>query len=120
MSPVSIGELLSLASSLGRAIAEQPRFLAVRDAEARVLSDPESRSLTDELERLRKRIASRESKGEEGSTEELQALRTIEERVRAEPKLQHLARAQADFAQMMNEVQERLYKELRATLREES
>ena len=109
--PLTIGEILGLATRLGGALAEQPRFQAVRDAESEVLSDSKSRGLAERLEVLRERIERRDLAGEPRSAmqEDLDALQRTEEDVRADPKLQNLVRAQADFAQMMNEVQRHIY-----------
>ncbi|MBI1850394.1 MAG: YlbF family regulator [Planctomycetes bacterium] len=114
--PLTIGEILDLATRLGGALAEQPRFRAVRDAESEVLADSKSRGIAERLEDLRERVGKRDRAGESRSAmqDDLDALQRIEEEVRADPKLQNLARAQADFAQMMNEVHGRIYAALSA------
>jgi cell fate (sporulation/competence/biofilm development) regulator YlbF (YheA/YmcA/DUF963 family) len=112
--PKTLRELLEIAASLGKALAEQPRFAAIRAAEDAVIADPKSRALADELDRERERAASREMRGEAPSEEERQAQRRLEESVRADSKLQDLARVQADFAQLLNEVHEEIYRHLRS------
>jgi cell fate (sporulation/competence/biofilm development) regulator YlbF (YheA/YmcA/DUF963 family) len=112
--PHTLSEILDLATRLGRALADQPRFQAVRDAETAVIEDAKSRGLAEDLERLRESIERRRDAGEPDAAiqSEFDVLRRVEESVRADSKLQQLARAQADFAQMMNEVHARIYGEL--------
>jgi len=97
-------EVLRLASELGRRIAQHERFLSLREAERLVEEDAATRELLCEAEEHRQRIAYLEAEGRPVEPEVKRTLRRLEEEIRMNDKLQVLARAQADYMELMNEV----------------
>lgn len=105
-------EILSLASRLGRRIAGHERFAKLRSLEDAVESDKEARSLLESLERQRRKIAQLEAETKPISPEDKRELQRLGDAVHADPKLQDLMKAQADFMEMMNKVNEAIRAEL--------
>ena len=97
-------QLLNLASKLGKLIAEHERFRKLRAAENAVNADAQTRSLVEALEAQRRKIADLEAKLQPVEPEDKHELQRLTEVVHANPKLQALAEAQADYFELMNKI----------------
>ena len=104
-----------LASKLGKLIAKEERYERLREAENAIQADPELRKTLDTFERQRERIAQLEAEQKPIEPEEKRELQQLTETVHANPKLQELARAQADYMEMMNSVNTAIRSEMDAT-----
>jgi cell fate (sporulation/competence/biofilm development) regulator YlbF (YheA/YmcA/DUF963 family) len=97
-------DLLALAERLGAAIASDARFLRLRDVENRVLTRPELKRLMEEYEQARLTIETKERNLKPVEPEEKRAYAAVARRVQDEADLRDLARAQADYAALMESV----------------
>jgi len=105
-------EIVRLARELGRNIARHERFLSLREAEKAVEEDGETRELLRRAQEQREKVARLEAEGKPVEPEDKRALQRLNEAVRDNAKLQHLARAQADYMELMNRVNAAIRAEL--------
>ena len=104
--------LIALAGRLGKAIRDTERFSRLRQAEEALEADEEARKALSEAEALQRQIAEREAEGKPVEPEEKHRLADLQSAVHASQTLQGLARAQADYMELMNEVNGAIRNEL--------
>ena len=105
-------EIVRRADLLGELIRRNDRFKELRAAEKDVESDDDAKKLVDDLNSLAQRIAEKEHKQQPIEPEDKRALAGAREAVAGNEKLKRLSRAQADFAEMMNLVNDAIRRKL--------
>ena len=101
-------EVLELAGRLSRAIARSSRFLDLREAESAVVADGDARRLIERREEVLSGLAEKEARQQPIEPEEKRELRSLDEQVKTHPRLSALWKAQADFQEMLNLVNEKI------------
>jgi cell fate (sporulation/competence/biofilm development) regulator YlbF (YheA/YmcA/DUF963 family) len=96
--------VIVLAERLGQAIAETERFVRLREAEKAVRASAEARKALDDCEAYQRVLARKEAERRPIEPEEKHRLADLEATVHGNATLQDLARAQADYMEMMNRV----------------
>ena len=108
--------ILELATKLADMLASDPRFTTLRTLEHHVLKDPEMRRLLEDYEKSRMALDHKQRNFHPISPDEKRAHAEVTQRVHAVPVLLDLARAQADYAQMMDAVNRAIHERLQAGL----
>jgi len=101
-------EALELANKLGRAIARSDRFKDLREAEATAMGNEEAVQKLKERDEILKDLHKKEQAGEPIEVSEKHALAEVDEWVRSSMELAQLFKAQADFQELMNLVNEQI------------
>ena len=104
--------ILKLARDLGKQIAKHERFQALRQAEETVRNDAETRDLLAAAERQRKSLAEKESARKPIEPAEKHEMQRLNEALETNENLQPLAKAQADYLQLMKRVDEAIREQL--------
>ncbi len=97
-------DILTKAEELGKAIAESERFKAVQADRNEVEADKTLQADLDALEKLSQKTAQLEKEVKPVEPEDKRRLRELQQKVAGDQNLQKLARAEADFAELMNRV----------------
>lgn len=97
-------DITALAEQLGARIAEDARFRKLRDVENRVLARPELKTLMEEYEQARLTMAHKERNFQPIEPAEKRTYADVARRVQEEAVLRELAKAQADYAALMEGV----------------
>ena len=97
-------DILARAEELGDAIAASDRFAAVSAARGDIESDAPLQADMQALADLGRKLAELEDQTKPIEPEEKRRLRDLQNKVTFHPKIQALARAEADFAELMNRV----------------
>ncbi len=105
-------QILKLANDLGKQIAGSERFKALRQAELTVRNDAETHELLEAAERQGKLIAEKESAQKPIEPDDKHEMERLNEALSANENLQILARAQADYLQLMKRVDEAIREQL--------
>ena len=105
-------EILERASSLGKLIAKQERFLKLREAEGAAGANKATNDLLESLESQRRKVAQLEAENRPVEPEDKRELQRLAGEVHSNPLLQDLAKTQADFMEMMNKVNGAIRQEL--------
>ena len=105
-------DVMAKAELLGRAVANSDRFKALREAEAAIEADEEVKNFSMQLEEHAEKIRKLEESNSPIEPEDKRKFAELQEKVRSCEKLQNLARAQADYAEMMAKVNQRIQERL--------
>jgi len=97
-------EVLDQARGLADALAAHPRFQGLREAENAVRASEEARKLSDDLNKQMEKVADLEERRQPIEPEDKVLLEQLREKVHANKLLQDLARAQADYLELMEQV----------------
>ena len=97
-------DIIELAETLGKAIAASDRFQAVATARKQADADETLQADMQALNELSQKIARLEKETQPVEPEDKRRLRELQENVTGHPRLQELARVEADFAELMNRV----------------
>ena len=108
--------LLAEADKLASLLVADPRFKRLREGENSVLVRPELKRLMEDYEQARLGLARKEREFVPVEPDEKRALAELNRRVQAEESLRDLAKAQADYAAMMDKVNRTIQSKLRADL----
>ena len=108
----SLQEIQELAEKLGDAIARNPRFLALRDAEKAVDADPSAKELLKKYNEKTMAILQKEDSLLPVEPEEKRDLMKLRADVARNGILQALNKAQADYSEMMNRVNRSVFDKL--------
>lgn len=103
-------ELLELAEKLGFAIAAHERFQALRDAEKKVRENETALRAQTALEKQMNHISELERSGKPVEVADKRELERLQNEFRSQGALQQLVKAQADYLEMMNKVNETIVK----------
>src|SRR5210317_1770854 len=101
-------DVLELATKLSGAIARSTRFEDLRAAEKAVMEDEAAVAKIKERDELLVAFAEKERKVEPIEPEEKRKLAELDEFVKTNEKLAALSKAQADFQEMLNLVNQRI------------
>jgi cell fate (sporulation/competence/biofilm development) regulator YlbF (YheA/YmcA/DUF963 family) len=104
--------ILDMARSLGREIGQHERFARFRKAEHAVESDEAARGLRQSLETQAEKIARLEYTQQPVEPQDKRKLMELRNQAHANPLLQELARAEADYMELMNKVNRAMLQEL--------
>ena len=96
--------VLELARKLGQEIRTSERYRLLREAEKKALGDPEARKIQDDLEEQLQKIRNLESAMKPIEVADKHELSRLQELTARHPGLQELLKAQADYFEMMNNV----------------
>jgi cell fate (sporulation/competence/biofilm development) regulator YlbF (YheA/YmcA/DUF963 family) len=105
-------DVLELAEKLSQAIARSPRYRDLRKAEKAAMEDAAAMDLFKKRAEAAARIAQKEEAGQPVEPEDKRALLECEQKIRTSAILLELSRAQADFQEMMNHVNDLLRRTL--------
>ncbi len=97
-------DIIALASQLGDLVARHERRRRLQSAESAVQEDAEARGLLERMEDQRLKIATLEAQTKPVEPQDKRELQHLVEAVHSNSTLQELARARADYAEMMNKV----------------
>jgi len=106
--------ILEQARKLAELLAADPRFIALRRLENEVLKDAGTRRLLEDYEKSRLSLDHKQRNFQPISPDEKHAHAEVTERVHAVPALLDLARAQADYAHMMDQVNRTIHELLKS------
>ena len=107
-------DVLKLAAQLGEAIRVHPRYTRLREADDRVRAD---KAATDALEAYNgaaREVARKERSGQPVEVDEKRRLRGLQEVVAGNPSIRSFMMAQADYAELMNKMNEAIYQAISA------
>jgi cell fate (sporulation/competence/biofilm development) regulator YlbF (YheA/YmcA/DUF963 family) len=105
-------EIIGMAAKLGQKIRVHPRYEALRRAEERVVNDADARKLQEDLQKQLEHIHQLETEGKPIEVVDKHELARLQEAARSHPGLQELLKAQADYFEMMNHVNNAILAEL--------
>ncbi len=105
-------EILDLAAQLGKGIAATARFKALRAAEGAIEADAEARQLLKEADAQKARLADLAARGQPIEPEDKREMERLNEGLSGNEKLHALVRAQADYLELMNKVNEAIRRQL--------
>ena len=108
----SMEAILEEARRLGQALVQHERFQRLRQAEQAVRNDPEARQLSHDLNAQMQKVSDLEARMAPIEPEDKRRLQELREKVHGNGALQELARAQADYLELMARVNEVIQKEL--------
>ena len=97
-------QVIKLAERLGKAIAETDRFTKLREVEKATRDDSDAQKALAEMESFQQEIARKEADGSPIEPEEKRRLADLRTKVHTNAGLQGLARAQADYMELMSRV----------------
>ena len=97
-------KLLELASTLGREIRSHERYARLREAEMKVLADPKAKEVQNQLSQQTRKVVELERSMRPVEVADKRELMRLQEAARAHPLIQELIRAQADYFEMMNRI----------------
>ena len=107
-----MNDILAVAEKLGKAIAQSERFQAVEAARKEVEADEALQANVKALNELSRKTAQSEKETKPIEPDDKRRLRDLQEKLTGDPKLQKLARVEADFAELMNRVNKTIYAQL--------
>lgn len=99
-------DIIEKADGLGQAIAQSQAYKALISQRKNIETDQELQDRMQRLHTASEEIARKEQEGKPVEPEEKHELRDIQDGIAQDPKMQQLARAEADFAELMNKVNE--------------
>ena len=105
-------ETLKQASELGKLIAKHPRYQRLREVEDTADKDADTKELLRKFEEKRQEIAELEATNAPIEAEQKHEMQDLTTRVHSSPLLQDLAKAQADYMELMNKVNGAIRREL--------
>ena len=97
-------DIIETAEKLGKQIAASERFKGVEAAREEIEGDEALQADMKALNEVSDRIAQLEKEVKPVEPDDKRRLRELQEKVTGHPKLRALARAEADFAELMNRV----------------
>ena len=104
--------MIETAGQLGKAIAASDRFRAVADMREKIDADEALQADMRALNELSSKIAKLEKDVKPVEPEDKHRLRELQEVVTGNAMLQDLARAEADFAELMNRINHAIHSQL--------
>ncbi len=105
-------DMIQTAEQLGKEIAASDRFKAVAGIREKVDADEALQADMKALNELGSKIAQLEKEVKPVEPEDKHRLRELQEKVTGHAMLQELARVEADFAELMNRVNNAIHSQL--------
>jgi len=99
-----VKEITDKAEELGKLIAASDQFKALAEIRTQADADAELQADLQAVQQLSQKIAALEKEVKPVEPEDKRALRELQAKVTGSAALQRLARAEADFAEVMNRV----------------
>jgi len=109
---------LELAEKLGKAIASDGRYTAMRKAEEAVANDAETQDLLNEYEAQEMKIARLEAEFKPIEADDKQKLAVIRDRAAANELLKALLSSKMEYAVLMQQVTQAIERQLRPAVQE--
>ena len=110
--------IVELARRLGREIRGHERFTRLLNVEAAVKANEEAKGLLQALEQQSGKIAELQNLNRPIEVEDKHKLQDLRDKAHANPLLQELARAEADYMELMTRVNQAMHEELYAAEKE--
>ncbi len=110
----SLERVQELAKQLGREIRQHERFTRLVSAETALRSNDEAKALYGALEEQSRKIAELQAANRPIEVEDKHKLQELREKAHTNPLLQELARAEADYMELMTRVNQAMHEELYA------
>lgn len=104
--------ILKQADLLGEAIKDSDRLKNLNELELKINSEPDTKKILDDFMNKSQEIRKKEGDLQPIEVEEKQELAALEELFRKNDTLQEFIRAQADYAELINKVNEHIYGKL--------
>ena len=104
----SSSDPLAIARQLAAALQEDARFIAIKQASEAVRDDAEAKKLEEDYAAVAQAIQAKEVSGAAIEPDEKRRELSLREQVSANKKIVAFLRAQADFSQLMNDVNEEI------------
>ena len=105
-------DIIEKADGLGQAIAQSQAYKALISQRKNIEDDQELQDRMQRLHTASEAIAHKEQEGKPIEPEEKREVRDLQNGITQDPRMQQLARAEADFAELMNKVNEAIRKRL--------
>ncbi len=105
-------DVLELAEKLSQTIARSPRYRDLRKAEKAAMENAEAMDLFRKRAEAAARVAQKEEAGQPVEPDDKRALLDLDQKIKTNSILLELSRAQADFQEMMNHVNDLLRRAL--------
>ena len=104
--------VLDLARRLGQEIRQHERYRLLRDAEQKVMADPQAMKIQEDLNRHLHKMHDLETENKPIEVDDKRELARLQMQARSNPALQGLLKVQADYFEMMNRVNQAILDEL--------
>jgi cell fate (sporulation/competence/biofilm development) regulator YlbF (YheA/YmcA/DUF963 family) len=105
-------ELLTKSEELGKMLAEHPRFKSLMAARNAVRDDAVARKILTDYQTHVEKIEELGAQTKPIEIEDKRQLSQLEQAVASDAKLKELARAQADFSELMSRVNRSIYQKI--------
>jgi len=105
-------DVIRIATSLAEAIAKSGRYTALRKAEKAVESEAEAKALLDDFNKKTMAVLEKEQAMKPVEPEEKREIVALKEKIASNPALQDLSKAQVEYSEMMNKVNQVLFERL--------
>ena len=99
-----MNDILAKAQELGKAVAASERFKALEAARSAAQTDEALQADLKALQELTRKTAQLEKEIKPVEPEDKRRIKELQEKVTRSPRLQEMARVEADFAELMNRV----------------
>ena len=103
-------DILDVAGKLGEAIAQSPQFKRLRDAEEKVRQNADARKHSEDFNAIAVKLARLEQERKPIEPEDKREFQRLQEAVRDDEVLQEHLAAQADYVDVMRQVNETIQK----------
>lgn len=99
-----MNDILAKAEELGKAIAASDRFKAAESARKQIEADQPLQADLKALEEVSRKIATLERDKKPVEPDDKRRARDLQEKIATHPKMQALARTEADLSELMNRI----------------
>jgi len=106
-------EVLGLARQIGQAIQKHPRYLALREADARIRADSGATGALDAYNRAAADMASKEQAGTPIEVADKRKFEQLKSAVVSNDIIKAFMRTQADYAELMRRMNEAIFQAIR-------
>jgi len=97
-------KVMEIAKALGEELRRHERYELLREAEKKAMADPDATKIQNDLEKQLEKIHALEQEMKPIEVEDKRELSRLQDLARSNPGLQELLKAQADYFEMMNNV----------------
>jgi cell fate (sporulation/competence/biofilm development) regulator YlbF (YheA/YmcA/DUF963 family) len=104
-----VENILKLADALGEALRDSDRFKRLKELEEKVSADPEAGGLLKSFAEKSNEIRHKEMHLQPVEVAEKRVLMDIQEKIQKNAIIMDMLRAQADYAEIINKVNERIF-----------
>ena len=111
----NFGEVLGLARQIGLAIRKHPRYLALRETDARIRADKAATGALDAYNRAVAEMARKERAGLPVEVEDKRSFERLKNAVVSNEMIKAFMRTQADYAELMRRMNEAIFEAIRGS-----